>query len=85
MIDYYLNYHKQAKDKIFVTNINDDYYATNNNLVFCGKVPININYAFLHKSYYVLCPKGVGEDCHRFWEAIYLNTIPIVKRTKTAF
>jgi hypothetical protein len=77
--------YSELKDKIFVTNINDDYYATNNNPVFCGKVPININYAFLHKSYYVLSPKGLGEDCHRFWEAIYLNTIPIVKRTKTAF
>jgi hypothetical protein len=77
--------YSELKDKNFVININDDYYETNNNPEFCGKVPISINYTFLHKSYYALCPKGAGEDTHRFWEAIYLNTIPIVKRTGTAF
>ena len=32
----------------------------------------------IHKSYYVLSPHGYGLDPHRFWECIYLNTIPIV-------
>jgi hypothetical protein len=27
---------------------------------------------------YALCPRGNGLDCHRFWECIYLNVIPIV-------
>jgi len=64
--------------------LNDNNYD-HTNPAFCGKVPLEINYSFLHKSYYVLCPKGAGEDTHRFWEAIYLNTIPIVKKTYTAF
>jgi hypothetical protein len=32
-----------------------------------------------------LSPRGGGEDCHRFYEAIYLDSIPIVKRTNTSF
>lgn len=30
---------------------------------------------------FVASPSGNGEDCHRTWEAMYLGTIPIVKRT----
>ena len=30
------------------------------------------------KSKFVLSPPGNGIDCHRTWEAIYLNSIPIV-------
>jgi hypothetical protein len=34
---------------------------------------------------FCLCPRGNGIDTHRFWEAQYLNTIPIVlKRDWTA-
>jgi len=72
------------KDKNFVINLMDTDYEKINP-PFCGKVPVDINYSYLHKSYYALCPKGTGEDTHRFWEAIYLNTIPIVKRTNTVF
>ena len=32
-----------------------------------------------------MSPRGNGEDCHRFYEAIYLDSIPIVKRTNTPF
>jgi len=28
---------------------------------------------------FVLSPRGVGIDCHRTWEAIYLNSIPVVE------
>lgn len=35
----------------------------------------------LHDSYsFELCPEGNGLDTHRFYEALLLNTIPIVKR-----
>jgi hypothetical protein len=30
---------------------------------------------------YSLCPQGNGYDTHRFWESLYMKTIPIVKRT----
>jgi hypothetical protein len=29
---------------------------------------------------YVLCPKGNGMDTHRFWECLYMGTIPVVKK-----
>jgi len=35
----------------------------------------------LHEQYsFELCPEGNGLDTHRFYEALLLNTIPIVKR-----
>ena len=34
----------------------------------------------LKNSNYVISPPGNGPDCHRTWEALYMNAIPIVKR-----
>jgi hypothetical protein len=51
----------------------------------CWKVPVELNYKYTHESYYTLSPCGLGESTHRFFEAIYLDSIPIVKRTHTAF
>jgi hypothetical protein len=36
-------------------------------------------YRRLSESKYVLSPEGTGIDCHRVYEAIYLNSIPIIK------
>jgi hypothetical protein len=72
------------KNYSFVINLNDNSYEKQPS-VHCGKVPIWINYEYTHKSYYTLSPRGCGEDCHRFYEAIYLDSIPIVKRTNTTF
>ena len=71
-------------NKNFVINLNDGNYEKQPS-IHCGKVPVWKNYELTHKSYYTLSPRGAGEDCHRFYEAIYLNSIPIVKRTNTAF
>jgi hypothetical protein len=30
---------------------------------------------------YVLSPPGNGIDCHRTWEALFLGSIPIVKKS----
>jgi len=76
-------YH-ELKDKSFVKNLNDNSYEKQPS-IHCGKVPVWINYELTHKSYYTLSPRGAGEDCHRFYEAIYLDSIPIVKRTNTPF
>lgn len=29
---------------------------------------------------YTICPRGAGPDTHRFWEALYLGSIPVVRR-----
>ncbi|MGK4301821.1 hypothetical protein, partial [Klebsiella pneumoniae] len=33
----------------------------------------------LSESYFVLSPPGMGQDCYRTWEAIFMGSIPIVK------
>ena len=72
------------KNKEYVVNLNDGIYEKQPS-IHCGKVPVWINYEITHKTYYTLSPRGAGEDCHRFYEAIYLDSIPIVKRTNTTF
>jgi hypothetical protein len=76
--------YNELKNKSFVKNLNDNVYEKQPS-IHCGKVPIWINYEITHKSDYTLSPRGAGEDCHRFYEAIYLDSIPIVKKTNTAF
>ena len=71
-------------NKSFVLNLNVVNYPKQPS-VHCGSVPVWINYEKTHESIYVLSPPGAGVDCHRFYEAIYLDAIPIVKRTYTAF
>ena len=36
----------------------------------------------LKKYMFVICPEGNGIDTHRFWEALYLYTIPIIQKNK---
>lgn len=76
--------YNELKNKNYVVNLNDRIYEKQPS-IHCGKVPVWINYELTHKSYYTLSPRGAGEDCHRFYEAIYLDSIPIVKRTNTVF
>jgi hypothetical protein len=76
--------YNMLKNQSFVLNLNDNTYEKQPS-IHCGKVPVWINYEYTHKSEYVLSPRGAGEDCHRFYEAIYLDSIPIVKRTNTPF
>jgi hypothetical protein len=37
-----------------------------------------VEQVYNHK--YVICPPGNGPDTHRIWEALYLGSIPVVKR-----
>ena len=76
--------YNELKNKNFILNLNDGIYEKQPS-IHCGKVPVWINYEFTNKSCYTLSPRGNGEDCHRFYEAIYLDSIPIVKKTNTAF
>ncbi len=42
-------------------------------------------YEYINQSNYVIAPYGTGVDTHRFFEIIYLRSIPIVKKTNSAF
>jgi hypothetical protein len=35
----------------------------------------------VHSHPFVISPQGNGIDCHRTWEALYMGSIPIVKRS----
>lgn len=37
----------------------------------------------LKRHKYAICPEGNGIDTHRFWECLYMNTIPICLKNKT--
>lgn len=39
-------------------------------------------YKDLDRSYFAVSPDGYGIDCHRHWEALYFNCIPIVTRNQ---
>lgn len=34
---------------------------------------------FISKSVFCIAPPGNGKDCHRIWECLYLDTVPVVK------
>ena len=44
-----------------------------------GKVDRETFYAKIARAKYVLCPEGTGIDCHRTYEAIYFDAIPVMK------
>jgi hypothetical protein len=44
-------------------------------------LPMSQFYFDLAAHKFVISPRGNGVDCHRTWEALYLRTIPIVKRS----
>jgi hypothetical protein len=68
----------------FITDLNKHDYDTNQ-LGLLGKVPVEYNYEMTARSVYTISPRGCGEATHRFFEAIYLGCIPVVKRTNTVF
>jgi len=42
-------------------------------------IPLELFYKKIQRSKFVLCPEGVGLDCHLIYEALFFNSIPIVK------
>lgn len=49
----------------------------------CSERISPIEYAQLSSTYsYIACPRGNGLDTHRFWEALYRASIPIVIKSK---
>jgi hypothetical protein len=73
-------------NKSFITDLNKDsnkYGSAQSRLL--GRVPVEYNYEMTARSVYAISPRGCGEATHRFFEAIYLDCIPVVKRTNTVF
>lgn len=73
-------------NKPFITDLNKDsnkYGSAQSR--FLGRVPVEYNYEMTARAVYAISPRGCGEATHRFFEAIYLDCIPVVKRTNTVF
>ncbi|QWD32248.1 hypothetical protein G6678_01740 [Polynucleobacter paneuropaeus] len=45
-----------------------------------ASLPTEIYINNIKNSYFTLSPEGNGSDCHRTWEAIYLDCIPVIKK-----
>lgn len=45
------------------------------------RVPVHTFLEHIVRSKFVFSPRGIGQDCFRTWEALYLGCIPIVKST----
>jgi len=78
------SFYDYFKNKDFVYDISDLTYDFNMTSQW-GKIPVFKYYNFINKSHYTLAPHGLGVDTHRFFEAIYLKSIPIVKKTNSVF
>jgi hypothetical protein len=59
-----------------------NYFSQFDWITFEDLVPEEQYYNTLNNSKYSVCPIGAGLDTHRFYESIYFNTIPIVKRNQ---
>lgn len=60
------------KLKYVTCDISNDYQTINNK-----SYESYIHNIKKHKM--VVCPRGNGVDCHRIWEVLYLNRVPIIK------
>ena len=72
-IDTNINIRKKALDQFLARK--DTTYKTNLSLSEF------IRDMFCHK--FILSPEGRGIDTHRFWEAVYLGSIPIIEKHHT--
>jgi len=83
--------YQSLEDKPFVTNTDKEVPFDVRHGVDYGwlpsfmltRIPPKVFLSLVHRSHFVLDPPGFGIATHRFWEAIYLDAIPIVKRTYT--
>lgn len=65
------------------TNIVERQYCLNNTPkeFIYSKTDFSSYLTQLKSSLFTISPEGNGIDCHKTWEAIYLKTIPIVKKS----
>lgn len=65
------------------TNINARIYCneiTNRLGIYMSPHDTNENYwRSISKSFFTISPHGNGVDCHRIWECLYLESVPIVQ------
>ena len=80
----YVNFQTYTMERFYlkshwgIRTMRDSHFMT-----FVGEAkPIEEYFRDIAEHRYVLCPDGNGIDCFRTWEALYLGSIPIVKRSR---
>jgi len=56
-----------------------NYFINFNWVTYKSKLNIQDFYNNIERSKYILSPEGTGIDCHRIYESIYFDAIPIIK------
>jgi len=72
-MNFVINTNYNKRTECLNTFINENWVTKN------SRLSINLFYLDIKKSKYVLSPEGDGIDCHRIYECIYFDTIPILK------
>jgi hypothetical protein len=57
---------------------NECYEILKNNIPFLQSIDMDSHLRRLSAYKYCICPEGNGVDTHRLWEALYMQSIPIV-------
>jgi hypothetical protein len=76
-IPLYLNFvsHDKVPERVFVAQL----FKTKPFCVRGQRKPFRSYLKDLAQAQFVLSPRGLGYDCYRTWEALYLGAIPIIK------
>jgi hypothetical protein len=83
-----LNIHTKKK-KMLITPIGNTHKSRNNIIntfnnkeyvdILTNRLPFDSYIKKLDEYKYVLCPRGLGTDTHRFWECLLVGSIPVVE------
>jgi hypothetical protein len=74
------NVNTNFKERFRIKNISEKYGLTLN-----FPIPTEKYRKILSRSRFIICPPGNGIDTHRFWEAIYHKSIPVIERKDYLF
>jgi hypothetical protein len=77
--EIYFNFNKRTNRKKRNKCYND---IINKGIVWNNNLPYREYLIELKRHKYAICPEGNGIDTHRFWECLYMNTIPICLKNK---
>ena len=75
----YIVYKNFSIETNFTERLNIDNITNEKGILMSSKCTQREYLTNIAKSAFVISPPGNGIDCHRIWECLYLNTIPIVK------
>ena len=84
---------RSKKNKLLVTHIGNThssrkhvtkYFEDKTFADFIGKKSFEDYMEKINEYKFVLCPRGNGEDTHRFWEVMLMGSVPVVERNGLA-